>query len=218
MPSISVFSLVVSGLIATVPSLMFAEVNAQQQPELTQFEFFEAKIRPVLVGSCYECHSAGAKNIKGGLLLDTQAATLKGGDTGAAVVPHNIKDSLLISALRHESLEMPPSGKLSETVIADFVTWIEMGAPDPRGGELAMDSHIQFEEARKFWAYQPLGRPESPQVKDTNWPRQEIDHFTLAEMERRGLNPVRPDWPASDAGRSLRIFKGRGSGGVCEGH
>ena len=135
MPSISVFSLVVSGLIATVPSLMFAEVNAQQQPELTQFEFFEAKIRPVLVGSCYECHSAGAKNIKGGLLLDTQAATLKGGDTGAAVVPHNIKDSLLISALRHESLEMPPSGKLSETVIADFVTWIEMGAPDPRGGE-----------------------------------------------------------------------------------
>ncbi|RLT11053.1 MAG: DUF1553 domain-containing protein [Planctomycetota bacterium] len=192
MPSISVFSLVVSGLIATVPSLMFAEVNAQQQPELTQFEFFEAKIRPVLVGSCYECHSAGAKNIKGGLLLDTQAATLKGGDTGAAVVPHNIKDSLLISALRHESLEMPPSGKLSETVIADFVTWIEMGAPDPRGGEVAMDSHIQFEEARKFWAYQPLGRPESPQVKDTSWPRQEIDHFTLAEMERRGLNPVRP--------------------------
>ena len=75
------------------PRLVFAEDNAQEQAEATQFEFFEEKIRPVLVQNCYECHSADAKNIKGGLLLDTRAATLKGGDTGPAVVPKNVNDS-----------------------------------------------------------------------------------------------------------------------------
>ena len=117
---------------------------AQEQTETPQqLEFFEAKIRPVLVQHCYECHAADSKNVKGGLLLDTRAATLKGGDSGPAVVAKNVGDSLLIGALKHESVEMPPKGKLPETVIADFVAWVEMGAPDPRIGESVAGNKIK---------------------------------------------------------------------------
>ena len=165
---------------------------APQQLTPQQLEFFEAKIRPVLVQHCYECHSADAKSVKGGLLLDTRTATLKGGDTGPAVVAKNVGDSLLVSALKHESLEMPPKGKLPDAVIADFVAWVEMGAPDPRIGASVMASKINFEEARKFWSFQPIVEPELPKVQRTDWSRNDIDLFTLAKMEQLGLHPVAP--------------------------
>ena len=98
-------------------------------------EFFEEKIRPVLVKQCYECHSADAlsgNNLKGNLLLDSREGIRMGGDSGEAVVPGNPSSGVLMSALRFESLEMPPQGKLPDAVIADFERWIEMGAPDPR--------------------------------------------------------------------------------------
>ncbi len=157
-----------------------------------QLEFFEAKIRPILVQHCYECHSADSKNVKGGLLLDSRAATLKGGDSGPAVISKNIADSLLVSAIKHESLEMPPKGKLPDAVIADFVAWVEMGAPDPRNGESATASKINFEEGRKFWSFQPIVEPELPKVQRTDWSRNDIDFFTLAKMEELGLQPVSP--------------------------
>ncbi len=164
---------------------------AQEQTETPQqLEFFEAKIRPVLVQHCYECHAADSKHVKGGLLLDTRAATLKGGDSGPAVVAKNVGDSLLIGALKHESVEMPPKGKLPETVIADFVAWVEMGAPDPRIGESVASSKINFEEARKFWSFQPIIEPELPKVQRADWSRNDIDLFTLAKMEQLGLLPV----------------------------
>ena len=163
---------------------------APQQLASQQLEFFEAKIRPVLVQHCYECHSADAKSVKGGLLLDTRTATLKGGDTGPAVVAKNVGDSLLVSALKHESLEMPPKGKLPDAVIADFVAWVEMGAPDPRVGASVTASKINFEEARKFWSFQHIVEPELPKVQRTDWARNDIDLFTLAKMEQLGLHPV----------------------------
>ena len=154
-------------------------------------DFFEEKIRPVLIRECYECHSVEAKNIKGGLLLDTREAIRKGGESGAAVVPKSIDESLLIDALRHDSFEMPPKGKLSDTVIADFVKWVEMGAPDPRDGELAISS-IDFEAGRQHWAYQPIAEPQRPSVQRSDWPTNDIDWFTLARLETRGLEPVAP--------------------------
>src|SRR3954468_19149959 len=94
--------------------------------------FFEKKIRPVLVQHCYECHSAKAKSVKGNLLLDSRDATLKGGDSGPAVVPGKVDESLLIQAVRQETFEMPPKGKLPDQVIADLEEWVRIGAPDPR--------------------------------------------------------------------------------------
>src|SRR5262245_2065220 len=86
-------------------------------------DFFESKIRPVLVKECYQCHSAESarnKKLRGGLQLDTREGIRKGGDTGPAVVPGDPKKGLLLAALRHEGdvKKMPPRGKLSDEVIA----------------------------------------------------------------------------------------------------
>src|SRR5262245_7118856 len=103
--------------------------------DLKGIDFFEAKVRPVLVEHCYSCHSAGipAKKLEGGLLLDSRDGLLKGGDTGPAFVSGKPADSLLVKALRYDGdLKMPPKGRLPDTVIADIERWIGMGAPDPR--------------------------------------------------------------------------------------
>src|SRR5690349_4655066 len=101
-------------------------------------EFFEQRIRPVLVERCYKCHSAEAeqnKKLKGKLRLDTRDGILKGGESGKpAIVPGDADHSLLIEAIlyKNEDLQMPPKGRLSEAQVADFVAWVGMGAPDPR--------------------------------------------------------------------------------------
>jgi hypothetical protein len=153
--------------------------------------FFENKIRPVLVEHCYSCHSPEAKKIKGGLLLDTREGIRRGGDTGSAVVPGDVSQSLLMAAIRHEDdLEMPPKKKLPAEVIADFEKWIAMGAPDPREGKAGAVTTIDLEEGRKHWSFQPLSNPPVPEVKDKSWPRTDIDRFILAALEAKGLRPV----------------------------
>src|SRR5689334_6164628 len=96
-------------------------------------DFFEKNIRPVLVANCYQCHSASSKEVKGELRLDTKEGVKKGGESGLVIIPGKPDESPLIKALKHEDgLEMPPNNKLPESVVANFVKWIEMGAPDPR--------------------------------------------------------------------------------------
>src|SRR5579863_8801932 len=97
-------------------------------------EFFEKKVRPLLVTHCYECHSADAKKIGGGLLLDSREDVQKGGDSGPILKPGDLDASLLISAVRYtdDSVKMPPKGKLPAAAIADLEAWVKMGAPDPR--------------------------------------------------------------------------------------
>jgi hypothetical protein len=153
--------------------------------------FFEQKIRPVLAKECYACHSAGAKKLKGGLLLDTREGVLAGGDTGPAIVPGKPDESLLLEALRHDGIEMPPKSKLPDPVIADFARWVEIGAPDPRIGKAApARAGIDLEAGRAFWSYQPPRRHTPPAVADAGWPRTDIDRFLLAALEARGLKPV----------------------------
>lgn len=153
-------------------------------------EFFEKKIRPVLARHCYKCHAADSKEVKGELLLDTRSGTRKGGASGHGVVPGNLKESLIINALRYEDFEMPPKEPLPEHVIADFEKWVEMGAPDPRKGKVALTRSIDMKKARSFWAFQPADAGAPPKVKDQRWVRNEIDRFILARLENEGVKPV----------------------------
>ena len=158
--------------------------KADEPPAFTeqQLTFFETKIRPVLVTHCYECHAADSKIVQGGLLLDSREGLLKGGDTGAAITPGKAEESLLIKALRHDGIEMPPKGKLADGVIKDFETWIAMGAPDPRVAIQSKKARtIDIEEGRKHWAFQPVVDPAIPTVKDQSWPVDPLDRFVLAQ-------------------------------------
>lgn len=157
-------------------------------------DFFEQKIRPVLVRHCYACHSAEAKKLKGGLRLDTRDGMRRGGDSGPALVPGQPAKSLLLQALRYEGPEMPPKGRLSAAVVADFEKWITSGAPDPRtdAGPVATGKAIDFDAAGRHWAYQPIREPTLPAVRDTHWPANAIDHFILARLEAQRLSPSPP--------------------------
>ena len=165
--------------------LIAAEVAASDR----RTEFFESKIRPVLVEHCYSCHSTKAKNIRGGLLLDSKVATLDGGDSGAAVVPGEPDDSLLLSALKHESFEMPPDRKLPDSVIADFEQWISDGAVDPREGGKTVDrSAIDLEEGRKFWSFQPVAHHDARRISGDDWSKTEIDRFVYARLHDEAVD------------------------------
>ncbi|EKK01735.1 protein containing planctomycete cytochrome C domain protein [Rhodopirellula baltica SH28] len=160
-----------------------------------QLQFFETKIRPVLVRECYGCHSNKAGNVRGGLRLDTRELTHIGGRTGPAVVPGNLEESWLYNAITHQDFVMPPKRKLPQSVINDFRKWIEMGAPDPRQTDVAeIRSSISKEDVERaresFWAYKKPTRPQSPAVDDAAWPRTDIDRFILAKLEQAELQPA----------------------------
>jgi Protein of unknown function (DUF1549)/Protein of unknown function (DUF1553)/Planctomycete cytochrome C len=179
-----------------IPTAAGAAFNDNPEPE--QLAFFESKIRPVLVEHCYECHSAQSKKVKGGFLLDSRAGIRKGGDTGPAIAAGDPEASLLVEAIRHKSedLAMPPKKKLPPEHISALEAWVKMGAPDPRDDDtlaaVQAKSAIDWTKARQWWAFQPLGHPPPPDVKDTAWPANDIDRFIRARLESAGLQPA-PD-------------------------
>ena len=171
-------------------------------------EFFETHIRPVLADRCYECH--GEKKQKGGLRLDSRAAILKGGESGAALVPGDPEGSLVVKAVRYldKDLQMPPSKdgskKLAPAAIADFEAWVKMGAPVPEGtsnverrtSNIEGKKEIDYDAERKKWAFHKPQPPEIPAIRD---PRSAIhnpiDAFILAKLEENGLAPAPPADP-----------------------
>ncbi len=164
---------------------------AQGSDDAAKLDFFETKIRPVLVQHCYECHAADAKIVRGGLQLDSKVATLKGGDSGASIIPGKPEDSLLISAIKHESLAMPPKSKLPDNVIADFETWIRDGAVDPRKeARPAKLPPVDYEAAKSHWAFQKISDPAPPQVQNAAWAVSPIDQFVLSKLEQSGMQPA----------------------------
>ena len=134
----------------------------------------------------------------GGLSLDTRDGIREGGLRGHAVIPGDVEASIVLQALRYDgALKMPPTGKLSDEVIANFEEWIKMGAPDPRVVEVKQAaSTIDVERGRQYWAFVPPEKTTLPVVKDASWPRGAIDRHVLAGMEKRGL------WPAPEAGKT----------------
>ena len=157
-------------------------------------EFFEARIRPVLVERCLRCHAAGEKAPKGGLRLDSPSGLRQGGDSGVILVPGKVDESLLIDAITHAGgvAEMPPDAKLADRAIDDFRRWVEMGAPLPAEktspSALARPA-IDFEQGRRFWSFRPVSEHPLPEVSDPRWPRSRVDAFVLRGLDDRGTRP-----------------------------
>lgn len=166
--------------------------NAADSETVEQLKFFETNVRPLLAQHCLECH--GAESQKGMLRLDSRAFIMKGGESEEpAVVPGKPDESLLISAVRYESYEMPPKGRLSDDDIAILVKWIELGSPWPGGDDsiiVRRDSDRLTAEDRKWWAVQPVVDPKVPDTAD-GWARNEIDRFIGRKLEGAGLEPAR---------------------------
>lgn len=162
-------------------------------------EFFESRIRPVLAQDCYECHRTGGKQ-KGGLALDHRAALRAGGDSGPVVVPGDPEASLLLQAIRHDrdDLAMPKAGaKLDPAVIADFATWIRLGAPDPReeppsAGQLAADTEWPAVRRRRmsWWSFQPVVKPDLADFPAAFGSAHPVDRLLAPRQSAAGLVPA----------------------------
>jgi hypothetical protein len=168
--------------------------DGSNDPPITdeQLAFFENRIRPLLAKHCYQCHSSESEELQGGLLVDSRPTIRRGGDNGPAIVPGDVDHSLLIQAVRYdEGLEMPPDGKLADTEIADLQRWVKIGAPDPRSDATRfVRKKIDVSKARQFWSLRPLADPAVPKPNDASWPRNEIDRFVVAELEKHEIRPL----------------------------
>ena len=155
--------------------------------------FFETKIRPVLIDNCVSCHGKNAQIA--GLRVDSREALLKGGDSGASLVPGDAAKSLLVQVIKHAGkIKMPQGGKLKDSEIADIEAWVAMGAPwtpsvaaKPSEGESK-----PAKPAPVWWSLKPVTSPPLPPVKNAAWAQSPIDRFVLARLEAAKLAPA-PD-------------------------
>lgn len=158
-------------------------------------EFFEAKVRPLLVKHCYDCHSSDAKKLQAGLYVDSREGMIKGGDNGPAAIVGHPHESLLIEAVKYKSYEMPPDKKLADNEIEILVTWVEKGLPWSKvttsPGHAVAEQNIDWALARKsHWAWQPVQRPEVPSsAGESSHP---IDAFIAARRHAAGIQSVPP--------------------------
>ena len=204
-PFSRVFRLV--GGLSALLQVVGTATAASDGKELAKTDFFEKHIRPVLVESCYECHSARSEKLRGGLMLDTRDGVLKGGDSGPAVVVGNPEKSLLLQSMRHETkdadLHMPPKkDRLSDAVLSDFENWIRMGAPDPRTEKAVAKTVWDAEKAASHWAFKTPAKVEVPKVSARkDFPlANEIDRFVLAKLKEQKLSPT----PRADRATLIR--------------
>lgn len=180
------------------------EVPSQaSENSAAHLEFFEKRVRPLLVQHCYECHSDAEAD--GGLNLDSKAGVERGGDSGAVVVPGKPDSSLLIEAVRYRNLDlqMPPKGRMSDAEIAVLEKWVRLGVPDPRTqtpSEAVRPTGMSIDEGRDFWAFRPVADPEVPAVKNAKSVQTPIDAFVLAKLEEHGVQPA----PRTDKRTLLR--------------
>ena len=168
----------------------FVSQTASTSLAAEQEEFFEARVRPLLVKRCYECHR---RKSEGGLRLDSRQAMLKGGESGPAIVPGNAEKSLLWKAVagKHDELEMPPKKPLNEGEVKVFAKWIAEGAHWPQSvsaTQATQDEHGISAEERAFWSFQPIRRPNPPQVAGWSHP---IDAFVVSKHRQLGLQPAK---------------------------
>ncbi len=174
--------------------LTTAATVCAQQPDPAKVEFFEKKIRPILAGHCYACHSADTKPA-GGLRVDDRNGMIVGGNTGPSIVPGKPEESRLLKRVTQEGKrKMPLEGEhLSAQELADLTSWIKDGAAWPA---IRMPASFgkpkpKYEQLKRdHWAFKPLTKPQPPTVSNTSWPVDDVDKFVLAKLEAKGLKPV----------------------------
>ncbi|QDU64262.1 Planctomycete cytochrome C [Planctomycetes bacterium Pan216] len=155
--------------------------------------FFKDHVRPLLTKHCLKCHGHG--KTEGGLDLTSRASLLKGGDYGPAIDLENVEESPLLEAINYDGLEMPPTGKLPKSKIDVLTKWAKRGAPWGPNDEPIAAEHEEAgppavnDENRKFWSFQPVKRPDVPEVGNPAWIKNPIDAFVLANLESAGLEP-----------------------------
>lgn len=154
-------------------------------------DFFENRIRPILIDHCIECH--GEKKQEGGLRLDSRDAWERGGDRGRAIQPQHPETSLLIHAIKYEDpeLQMPPAQALSEQQIANLDLWIQRGAYDPRRDNTNPNpERLDLQQAKDFWSFKPLSKTEPPKAIPPAWSKNPIDAFIMHQLQEEGLAPI----------------------------
>ena len=177
-----------------VSALGSISIAYQETDATEQVEFFEKRVRPILVERCYECH--GANEASGGLRLDHRDGLLLGGDSGAALVPKNPDASLIVRAVKYHDadLQMPPTGAIPTAEVAVLEEWIRSGAVDPRESIPELDNNkptgMSIADGKEFWSMRPLADPAIPKVQNADWVQTPIDAFVLERLEQLGIAPA----------------------------
>ncbi len=187
---------------ASVLSFGSIALGQTEKPLSTEsVQFFETKIRPVLVAQCYRCHSADGQGIRGGLSLEHKDAMLSGGESGPAIVPGNLEESILWNAINYQDYKMPPKTPLPRAVIEDFRKWIEMGAPDPRvSSGVVIHSNVTPEDISKgkdFWSFKAPVKTEPKSSQHSNWAVTDIDRHVAQLWDEHALEPANDAEPAT---------------------
>ena len=173
-------------------------------PPQTGQDFFESRVRPILVARCFECHAQSAGKPSAALMLDTRVGLRRGGQSGPAIVPGKPDQSLLIKKVRSADSEqrMPPAPKqpLSDAEVGALVAWVRMGAPDPRGGDSsAQVGRLDLEQAGTFWSFRPIVADALPVGEHSGWAANPVDLFLQARWKSAEVRPV------SDAPRRVLL-------------
>ena len=187
----------IAALLAIGTLLGLCRLNLGQEHRAEDIEFFENRIRPVLVEHCFECHGPTADPAEANLRVDSIASLLQGGDNGPAATRESNGSNLLLSALHYDEFNMPPAGKLPETTIADFETWIEKGLPAPKSFQKTAEPSvgdpsekpIDWIQARQHWAFRPIQQVNPPTIENKRWNTNPIDAFIYQSLAAKNLEP-----------------------------
>jgi hypothetical protein len=187
-------------IVATLASIWAFSLtaSAHREPQAEAAEFFEKKVRPILVTNCAKCHNP--KAMVAGLDLTTAEGFAHGGESGAVVDKAKPEESRLLKVIAYDgTMKMPPTGKLKDEDLSVLKSWVAMGAPWP-GAEkpvapaIPKNSSVRdfTEKEKAFWSFQPVRDVAPPKVNNAAWVQSPVDAFILAKLEEKGLKPAKP--------------------------
>ena len=186
-------------LLSTLPFLILAfgvhaSLWSQESFSDADLEFFESKVRPILVEHCSQCHGQDVEEPSGGFSITSRAAIIAGGDTGSAIVVGHPAKSLLIESVSYTGdYEMPPSSKLDAKSIQLLTQWVQMGAPWPDQAHEAKISRATFDiqkRKQEHWCWQPVASPKPPPISRPDWAYDPLDNFVFEKIVAAGLQPA----------------------------